>query len=682
MGTRDRQSLRPWGEILRPWFDLRSRRPVVLLVVASMVLLVTPLAWEWILVGIDSIPHQVAWWLGQSTLLVLLAVGTWRLLQVRPGDSWPTLSGRTWSDTWTPWALRLAIASMFEPMLHDPEAIGIADWDFVMDKYEAIRRTVLIWGQFPWWNPWCRGGFPLAAEPQIGVASIATPMVLALGTSVGLRIAAVLQIGIAVEGSYRLARLWLGDAIGAAVAAIVYAINGAAIVNTVDGYIIVMGFSSLPWLAYHAFRIREGVRHGIGLGFWAAFAVLNGIQYTTIYGAFLVLAIILRGARIQPPTRWRQRFRPLMAAAGTFFLLAGWRCATMFPVLLEDRRERVTYWDESLGSVLRYLLDRPPPNWMEVLPGRAWASYCSLTSYIGYLVGALVILSLFRGWRWWHTMIVLTGWLALGSVQWYQPSRWLSDWPFLGSAHVVTRWRFVTMLGFGLAAGSVVARWRIEGGKVRPAIAAAVALAIAADYVRLAHEQLPKSFSVRLDSTMFPGPPVTGIIQIRSGLGYPCVLRGYGVIEGYEPMLSYFRNATTLRKARGEPGYRGEAWTDAGEVRPVYWSPNLQVFQVRPGETVHINQNPGSWWLANGRRIFAGRRCAELMLDFAASADASGRLELRIEPPEVGMGIALHVVGAIILLVIWQTGPVRPTGSGRGRSGDVLRARLSRGNAQ
>ncbi len=635
---------------------------MVVLVMASILLLVGPLAWDWILVGIDAIPQKVAGWLGQSTLLVLLATGIWRLLRVKPGETLPTLSGQTRLETWIPWALRLAVASMLGPILHDPEAIGIADWDFVMDKYEAIRRTVLIWGQFPWWNPWCRGGFPLAAEPQIGAASIATPIVLAFGTSVGLRIAAVLQIGIAVEGSYRLARLWLGDAIGAAVAAIVYAINGAAIVNTVDGYIIVMGYSSLPWLAYHAFRIQEGVRQGIGLGFWSAFAVLNGIQYTTIHGAFLVLAILLRGARIQTPSEWRERCRPLMAAAGTFFLLAGWRCATMVPVLLQDRRERVTYWDESLGSAVRYLLDRPPPDWMEVLPGRAWASYCSLTSYIGYIVAALVIFSLSRGWRWWHTMIVVTGWLAIGSVQWYQPSRWLSDWPMLGSAHVVTRWRIVTMLGFGLAAGSVVARWRIEGGKGRPAIAAVVALAIAGDYVSLAHEQLPRAFSVHADPTMFPGPPVTEMIQIRSGPGYPCVQRGYGVIEGYEPMLSYFRNAPTLRKARGEPGYQGEAWTDAGEVRPVYWSPNLLVFQVRPGETVHVNQNPGSWWLANGRRIFEGRRCAELMLDFAASADASGRLELRIQPPEFGIGIAVHLVGALLLLGIWRTGSVRPTG--------------------
>ncbi len=81
-----------------------------------------------------------------------------------------------------------------------PDGLGFGDWDFVLDKFEAVRRTILVWGQFPWWNPWCRGGFPLAAEPQIGAVSIATPLVLALGTGIGLRVAAMLCVGIAIEG--------------------------------------------------------------------------------------------------------------------------------------------------------------------------------------------------------------------------------------------------------------------------------------------------------------------------------------------------------------------------------------------------------------------------------------------------------------------------------------------------
>src|SRR5262249_41432533 len=145
-------------------------------------------------------------------------------------------------------------------------------------------------GQFPWWHPWCRGGFPLAGEPQIGVVSVATPIVLALGTGIGLRVAAILCIGIAVEGAYRLAWLWFREPWGAAAAALVYGLNGAVSVHTADGYIIVMSYAGLPWLVFHVFRIGEGRGHGIWLGGWGAFAVLNGIQYLTIYAAGLVIA--------------------------------------------------------------------------------------------------------------------------------------------------------------------------------------------------------------------------------------------------------------------------------------------------------------------------------------------------------------------------------------------------------
>jgi hypothetical protein len=649
---------------LRPWFDPSTQRPLLLIVFLSFAVLLGPLAvdlfWAWFF----WIPRGIRWSLGQGAMVSAIALGVWRLCWVRPGDAWPLeLPGAQTSGCpaarWMPWALRLAAASLAISILRNPQGLGFADWDFVLDKFEAVRRTIVIWGQFPWWNPWCRGGFPLAAEPQIGAVSMATPLILAFGTSIGLRIAAVACIGLAVEGAYRLAWLWLREPWAAAAAALVYGLNGAVSVNTADGYITAMSYCSLPWLAYHAFRIGEGFSQGVWLGFWAAFAILNGLQYLTLYAAVLTAAIWLRAVRVQPAGSRGRMIRSMLAAVGTFLALSGWRLATMLLVLLEDRRERVTHWDESLVSAIRSLLDRPRPDWPEFLHGVSWAPYTSLTSYVGVVVVMLVVSSLTRGWRWWHTLIVLTGWLAIGSIRWYHPSYWLADWPFFGSAHVVTRWRFVTMLGLGLAAGSVVARWRISEDRRARLLAAALTLAIGGDLVVLAHQQLPLAFSVRPEPRWFPGPPVREIVNVREGLGYPCVLRGYGVIEGYEPMISYYRNAPTLRRARDDPDYHGESWTAEGPVRPVFWSPNRLIFQVRPGQEVFINQNPGSWWLVNGQRVFAGRRCAEPMVPFAVKADYTGRIEIRIDPPGLWFGIVLDLIGAGLLATAWwrRSGP-------------------------
>src|SRR5262249_20141078 len=130
-------------------------------------------------------------------------------------------------------------------------------------------------------------------------------------------------------------------------------------------------------------------------------------------------------------------------------------------------------------------------------------------------------------------------------------------------------------------------------------------------------------------------------------------LRGYGVIRGYEPMLGYYRDAPTLRRAREDPDYQGESWTARGVVRPVFWSPNCLVFQVAPGEEVSINQNPGSGWWANGRRAFPGPRGAEPMVPFVARADRNGRLELQIYPRGLAVAIALHIIGIALLAAAW-----------------------------
>jgi hypothetical protein len=653
------RSVRALLRTIRPWVDPSTRRPLILIASLPFAVLFGLLALDFFWVLLFRIPPRFRWSLGQGAMVSLLALGGWRLCRVRSGDTWPleppeNRSRRCPAARWMPWALRLAVASLAIPILRNPDGLGFADWDFVLDKYEAVRRTIVLWGQFPWWNPWCRGGFPLAAEPQIGAVSMATPLILALGTSIGLRIATVLCIWLAVEGAYRLAWLWLREPWAAAVVALVYGLNGAVSVNTADGYIIAMSYCSLPWLAYHAFRLGDGLEQGVWLGFWAAFAILNGLQYLTLYAAVLTAAVWLRAVRVQPTGTRGRVIRPTVAAVGTFLALSGWRLATVFLVLREDRRERVTHWDESLGSTVRSLLDRPRPDWPEFLPGVSWAPYTSLTSYVGVVVVVLVVLSLTWGWRWWHTLVFLTGWLAIGSMRWYQPSYWLADWPFFGSAHVVTRWRFVTMLGLGLAAGSVVARWRGSGDRRARLLAAALALAIAADLLVLAHQQLPLAFSAPPEPRWVPGSPVREVVNVREGLGYPRVLRGYGVIEGYEPMISYYRNAPTLRRAREDRDYRGESWTDDGPVRPVFWSPNRVVFEVRPGQEVFVNQNPGSWWLVNGRRNFEGRRCAEPMIPFAVRADETGRLELRIDPPGLRLGILLHILGAGLLVMAWR----------------------------
>lgn len=644
------------------WIDPKSRRPLLLLILVALGAFLTPLALDVAQALHGMLPSGLRWGLGEAVFLIIVALGIRRLLRVNPKDSWPDHDERgtvaintSTAARWLPWALRLALVSLAVPILrHADGGLGFADWDFVLDKFEALRRTILEWGQFPWWHPWCRGGFPLAAEPQIGAVSMATPLVLAFGATIGLGLAAVLCVLIAFEGAYRLGLHWFGEPWSAVATGWIFALNGAVVINTAWGYVLPMSYCSLPWLALCAFRIGGRFADGLALGFWTAFAVMNGIQYLTLYAGLLAAVIWLRALRVQPTGQRPALLLNTLAAIAFCLALCGIRLATVLAVLRDDRREHMSSWDESLRSLVHHLLNRPAPDWPSAIPIQHLADYIETTSYVGPVVALLALVSLARGWRWWHTLTLVSAAFALGSVRWYHPSYWTASWPLFASTHVVTRWRFVALLGIALAAGSVLVRLRRSRSRAVRAAAALLVLMIAVDYLALAYRQLPLAFSVTAESTRFPGPPVPTIVNVRDGLGYPCVMRGYGVIRGYEPMVGgYRRDAPTLRRAREDPDYQGEAWTDRSTVEPTFWSPNHIIFQVGPRQEVWINQNPGSWWWINGRPLFADRRCAEPLLPFVARADESGRLDLRIHPRGLNLGIGLHAAGIVLLAAAW-----------------------------
>ena len=215
----------------------------------------------------------------------------------------------------------------------------------------------------------------------------------------------------------------------------------------------------------------------------------------------------------------------------------------------------------------------------------------------------------------------------------------------------------MAMLGFALAAADVLARWRQSGSNGLRILALIAVIAIAVDYGLLGCQTLHLGFRVEPDESVFPGASTGSLVQVCAGSGFAAIQRGYGVIRLQEPLLGYDFAAPTARRFRELPNYVGEFWTYAGPVRPISWSPNRILFQVEPGQTVFINQNPGSWWLVNGRQAFPYSRCAETENEFAVNADAKGRLELQIHPRGLELGLALHVTGLalfVLLLIAFQ----------------------------
>ena len=626
------------------------RWPAAAIVIAATLYVLVPLGLDLFFAMPWEVRNAGAWCLFAGFLGGCFS----RLWRIEPSDDAPP-ADQSQPFHWSSLLPVLVCVAMAVPYLRGPHNLGYGDWDLNLAKYEAVRRTLLEWGQFPWWDPWCRGGFPLAANPQCGVVGIATPLVLALGTSVGMRIAQLACLLIAMEGTRRLALLWFGEPIAAAAAGLIFGINGAAITQAVCGYHMTMSYCSFPWVLYFVFRLDRRRWDGFWLGCWLAFNVLNGINYYNIYALVIVAIVWLRNtSRDRGPAQSRFLVHTILAVS-VLLMLAGWRLTTTGLVYRDFPRRFGSRFSLSPWSVFMCLITRPKPE--DLLAALDIYDYWNLLWYVGPVVLSLAALSLWRGWRWWHTLTGGCIWLAAGSFRWYHPSAWLSYFPLFASMHVVSRWRIMAMLGFALAAADVLTRWRRSSSNRLRRLALFALIAIAADYGLLGCQTLHLGFRVEPDESVFPGAPTRSLVQVRAGSGFAAIQRGYGVIRLQEPLLGYDLSALTARRFREHPDYIGEFWTDAGPVRPISWSPNRVLFQVEPGQTVFINQNPGSWWLVNGWQAFPHSRCAETNNEFAVNADAQGRLEFQIHPRGLELGLALHVTGLtvfVLLLIAFQ----------------------------
>ena len=185
--------------VVGPWVDPKTRRPLVTLAVAAMAIVLGPLAVD---VGKALIFRDpwIRWSLGEGVFLAILGVGLRRLWRVFPTDSWPAIAvpdesgGKTAEARWVPWALRLAVAALVVPIMRNPDGLGFGDWDFLLDKFEALRRTVLVLGTIPLVEPLVPRRFPVGGRSSGRRVSIATPLVLALGTTIGLGVSTIVCI--------------------------------------------------------------------------------------------------------------------------------------------------------------------------------------------------------------------------------------------------------------------------------------------------------------------------------------------------------------------------------------------------------------------------------------------------------------------------------------------------------
>jgi hypothetical protein len=560
------------------------------------------------------------------------------------------------------------VALWASPIWFIPGKTGILDWVYASHRFEAIRLTVMKFGQWPGHNPWTTGGVPLLGNPTYSLLSVNGVMVLIFGTSVGLRLGLLVYLSIGFIGAWKLSRIWWKDRFLRLVFAFFIIANPALVYHLTIGHLLFLNFYFMPALFYFLLRFRQDKWSGVKAAIVFGIAFNDSPGYMVQYG-ILVLACLYIYLFISKYTenskmllRWLSLFVPICAAA-TFY-----RLATVLPVAFDY--PRITNLKIHFGLIeLLTIYFLPLTKLSEVFPIDRFKDLAfphEILAYTGIIAFYLFLYSFKRGIKWWHVATILLVWAAAGNDAWFYPMYWIQKIPSYSSHLSFTRVRVFALLFGGIAAVWGLQYIRIECKEqsnrffewaviVIGIIMVAEPLALSHLIMRSSHIKAPAYSPYGNPSQTFQntgrlrwpvGTPHT--IRKTINLAYRAIRMNIGALrdmgDSYIP-TSY----ESIRVGRDEPGYIGEFQQGGKAVTPAMWSPNRIILNgLKPEVPLIVNMNPGNPWYNNGKQLFPEYRIVELKKTFEVMPNENGSVNLSYHHP----GHIVGIVGTIFLLFI------------------------------
>lgn len=552
----------------------------------------------------------------------------------------------------------LAVAIWAYPLWLTPGMTGVFDWDFAMHRFEAIRRTVLEFRQWPGHNPWNTGGVPLLGLSAKSLLSIQGLLVLAFGTYWGLRLGVLIYLCIGFIGAWKLSEIWWKDRFIRLIFCFYVIANTAMIFHITVGHLTMQTFWLMPLLFYFLLKFREDKWSGLKAAIVLGVAFNDSPNYMVQYGMLVLSCIYIYlfisnyRVNLSALVRWMVQFIPLFAAL-TFY-----RSITILQTALDY--PRLSDWKfhyESISLLKLYLF--PYTELTRVASCEWCANTWEVCSYVGIVAFILFLASFRKGLRWWHGMIALLVWAGSGNDSYFHIMYWIQKIPTFSSHLCFSRIRVFALLFFGVAAVSGVNYFwmKYKDHRFKPLryVVFGIGILMVVEVLLVSHI-IMKSSHIK-----FTSAPVTGTVNKFQNISslprsekapetlcfvYDAIKMNLGWLRGYgDSNLP----DNTVRIGRDEPGYAGEFHQNGRAVEPVYWSPNRILLKgLDPHSPLVVNMNPGNPWYNNGKQLFPQYRIVEMREPFEVMPDENGVVELTYKYP----GQKLGVIGMIILLII------------------------------
>lgn len=526
--------------------------------------------------------------------------------------------------------LSLPILAFISGIWIRPRSALVGDWDYFLQMYEAFRQTVLHYHQFPWWNPWVAGGVPLYANPQFGLVSLQSPLVLVFGTLYGLKLALTTYYLLGFWGMYLLAMRLSGQKLRSVLLAYVFAFSGFAAFHIFGGHLTFAMYLLVPLLLYFFVRRSETKYSWLWFVLFTAFFVVSAPHYIVVQSCVLLVVV----ASYDYLRRWQtNRQLPYQQDLIALAAIAVLVCHKLLYSLqyLHDYPRIIGYQTPVSLKLMLLAMFWPYYNGTPFEPRwgleYGWAEY---SAYIGWLalivlLGCVIYIVVKKKWHQEYrslyclAVVVACMSLAAGSFAKLAPYHILQKLPVFSSMGVPSRY-------LGWAALFVIlffAVLRLRSRLLNVALALIVLDLFCAHSVMFTrHTQLLNtSANYNNDFEL-----VTNYQPSDENRYYNGTLQNLGEVHGYEAILGYDMNRPTGRVGINEGGKM-----ISDNARIVYWSPNRIVIERLTGGLIYLNQNPGSYWLVNGQRIFADMKVTEPNKSFVIT-DQSKQIVCTISP--------------------------------------------------
>jgi hypothetical protein len=537
------------------------------------------------------------------------------------------------------------VAFVLMPLLADPHGYGRNDWDQMESNRYLVRKTILRFHEFPFWNPYACGGHPAwaAFEGDSIVAAPWLPAYLLLPLPVALRVEIAVAALWGAMGAWLLASRFTRSYAACAFVAVVFAVNGRWTLQLTAGHTGHLVYAWMPWALFFFDRaigaqpalgpprMRSAVSTGVCLAMMVYTGGIDALPETAIVlGAYAVLVAITTRST-----------RPLAALAVAGAASVGLSAPKLLPALEVMRRygQAVDSRESLTPQQLVELLTDRVQGFTTGHAGIADSAWHEVGMYLGWAVvmalGVGTVTA--RGVR--VTALKAIGLVllvfGLGSFSQYAPFALAHHLPVFSSQHVPSRWLYPAALLLACVAVAAFEQGMVRAGRARAVVEGVALLAvvwIARDVATVArfpfedhlHDSPPKNAeSVGRFHTETKLPKE---LEYQSGEWAPTSLsaeianigviechtfRGLDNFDGLSSAIRGYEGRPAGLGARGvgEREYHGEAYlTDGvGTATVTQWSPNaveVRVDGATPGQQVVVNQNWDPGWSVDGARAF------------------------------------------------------------------------------